>query len=272
MKTLGLIAGKGELPGVIASEAKKRGYAVAAIALLPLADDSLRPLVDKFYRVHIGRFGEIIKTLKKLAISEVVMAGKVPKSLLYRNKKSMVPDLRALKVLFSLKDRSDSAILQAISTVLEKEGMKLLKTTAFTKNMIAAKGVLTKRQPRKSQWNDIEFGWKIAKGIGRLDIGQTIVVKGTAVMAVEAIEGTDEAIMRGGGLGVKDSVVIKVSKPQQDMRLDVPVVGIDTITSMKKSKASVLAVEAGKSIIIDKERFLKAADKADISVVGITYD
>ena len=228
--------------------------------------------MDDFYKVRIGRFGEIIKQLKKFSVREAVMAGKVPKNLLYQDKKSLMPDLRAVKFLFSLKDYSDNTLMQAISTELEKDGVKLLKTTTFTENLLTPDRVLTKKHPKKSQWRDIEFGWRIAKEIGRLDIGQTIVVKDAAVMAVEAIEGTDEAIIRGGNLAKDGAVVIKVSRPQQDMRLDVPVVGINTLLTMKKVNAEVLALEAGKSIIIDKEEFIKEANKAKIAVVGISKD
>lgn len=271
-RILGIIAGKGDLPKAIASEAKNKGYRVIGIALQPAADDTLSSFVDDFYKVHIGRLGGIIKLLKKCSVTEVIMAGKVSKRLLYMDKKSLVPDLRAIKLLFSLKDFSDSTLLLAISRELEKEGIKLLKTAQFTENILTTKGVITKKHPLKMQWEDIEFGWKIAKEIGRLDIGQTIVVKNKAVMAVEAIEGTDEAIIRGGTLAESDAVIIKVSKPQQDMRLDVPVVGVDTISAMKKVNAKVLALEAGKSIIIDKERFIREADKAGITVVGISDD
>lgn len=267
-KNLGLIAGKGDLPKAIASEAKKKGYRVIAIALQPLADESLSPFVDDFHMIPIGHFGTIIKLLKKFSVSEAVMAGKVPKGLLYQDKKSLMPDLKALKFLFSLKNYSDNTFLQAIKTELEKNGVRLLKTTVFTENLLTPEGVLTKKHPKKSQWKDIEFGWKIAKEIGRLDIGQTIVVKHAAVMAVEAIEGTDEAIRRGGSLS-EDATVIKVSRPRQDMRLDVPVVGVDTLSAMKKVKAKVLALEAEKSIIVDREKFIKEADKAGIVVVGI---
>ncbi len=248
------------------------GYRVVAIALHPAADASLKPYVDAFYKINIGRVGEIIKTLKKSSVKKAVMAGKVPKSLLYKDKKSIIPDLRALKLLFSLKNRSDETIMKAISAELENDGIKLLKTTDFTRNLLTPKGVLTKRSPNKRALEDIEFGLRIAKGIGRLDIGQTVVVKGAAVMAVEAIEGTDETIMRGGRLAEKDAVVIKISRPQQDMRLDVPVVGVDTLLTMQKANITALAIEAGRSIILDKKRFIKEADKAGIAVVGISKD
>jgi DUF1009 family protein len=268
-KTLGLIAGKGHLPKAVSSEAKNIGYRVVGIALQPPADESLKPFVDSFYKVHIGHFGKIIKILKKSSVTKVVMVGKVPKGLLYENKK-IIPDLRAVKLLFSLKNRSDDTFLNAISSELDREGIRLLKTTDFTKHLLTPEGVLTKKAPKKGQWKDIEFGWNIAKEIGRLDIGQTIVVKEMAVMAVEAIEGTDEAIKRGGVLAGPDAVVIKVSRPQQDMRLDVPVVGVHTLTAMKSVKAGLLAIESGKSIIVEREKFIKEADRAGIVVAGIS--
>ncbi len=268
-RLLGIIAGIGDLPKAVATEAKKIGYRVTGIALHPPADESLKDYVDDFYKIRIGRFGAIIKTLKKLSIRETVMAGKVSKSLLYQNKASLMPDLRAVKFLLSLKDYSDNTFMQAISAELKKEGITLLSTTAFTKDLLTPEGVLTKKHPLKRQWKDMEFGWKIVKEIGKLDIGQTIIVKDMAVMAVEAIEGTDEAILRGGSLAKENAVVIKASKPQQDMRLDVPVVGMNTLLAMKKVKAGLLALEAGKSIIIDKERFIKEADRAEIAVVGV---
>ncbi len=268
-KNLGLIAGLGDLPKAIAAEAKKMGYRVTGIALQPPADESLKPYVDDFYKIRIGRFGTIIKTLQKHSIRETVMAGKVPKGLLYQDKTSLMPDLRAVKFLLSLKDYSDNTFMQAISSELKKEGITLLNTTAFTKNLLTPEGALTKRHPSKHQWKDIEFGWKIVKEIGKLDIGQTIIVKDMAVMAVEAIEGTDEAILRGGSLAKEHAVVVKASKPHQDMRLDVPVVGINTLSTMKKVKANVLALEAGKSIIVDREKFIKEADREEIAVVGI---
>jgi len=268
--TLGLIAGSGDLPKAIALEAKGMGYRVAAIALQPFTDESLSSFVDDFYKVPIGRFGRIINILKKSSVTEAVMAGKVPKDILYKDKKSLFPDLRAARFLLSLKDYSDMTILKTVSNELREEGITLLKTTTFTNNLLTTEGVLTKKHPHKNQWKDIEFGWKIAKEIGRLDIGQTVVVKEMAVMAVEAMEGTDEAILRGGSLAKEGAIVIKVSKPQQDMYLDVPTVGVETLHEMKKVKAAVLALESGKSIIIDRENFIKEADRAGIVVVGVS--
>ncbi|MBI4682980.1 MAG: UDP-2,3-diacylglucosamine diphosphatase LpxI [Nitrospirae bacterium] len=268
-RLLGLIAGMGQLPVSIAAEAKKMGYYVVGIALQPPADESLKSVADDFYKVRIGSLGGLLSLFKKLSINEAVMAGKVPKKLLYENKKDLIPDLKAMQLLFSLKDHSDDTIMNAVVKELEKKHIRIHETITFTKNLLAHEGVLTHRKPSRDDLKDIEFGWAIARKMGELDIGQTIVVKNRAVMAVEAIEGTDEAIKRGGELAHKHAVVIKVSKPGQDMRFDVPAVGIDTLRSMKKANANVLALEALKCIIVDKENFLKEADAEGIAVIGI---
>lgn len=271
-KKLGLIAGMGDLPKAIAAEAQKMGYRVVGIALHPLADESLKPFVDDFHKINIGRFGGLLALLKKMSITNAVMAGKVPKELLYKNKTRIIPDMKAVKLLFSLKNRADDTIMNAVVNEIEKHGIILHHTTAFAKNLLAPAEALTCNKPSKDELKDIYFGWKIAKEMGRLDIGQTVIVKDLAVMAVEAIEGTDEAIKRGGDLAKKKAVVVKVSKPHQDMRFDVPVVGLDTLYAMKSVGAKVLALEAGKCIIVDKEKFIKEADKTGIVVIGLNFE
>lgn len=270
MKKLGLIAGMGELPKAIAVEARQKGFHVTAVALEPLADSSLSSYVDDIRWINVGRLGEIIDSLKHSALSEVVMAGKVPKALLYKSR--IMPDLRAIKLLMTLKDRSDDAIMLAIMREMEMEGIKILNTTDFCSDMLVNRGVLTKKGPTYEEWEDIRFGWRIAKEIGRLDIGQTVVVKDRAVMAVEAIEGTDEAIKRGGYYANEGAVVVKTSKPQQDMRFDVPVVGLDTLRTLMEVKARVLALETEKSILLRKDEFVRRAEDAGISVVGYGED
>ena len=176
MNTLGLIAGMGELPRAIASEAKARGFRVFAVGLEPLADNTLPSYVDEIKWVNVGRLGEIISSLKEAGVENAVMAGKVPKSLLYKSR--ILPDLRAVKLLFSLKNRSDDAILLALTKELEKEGIRLADITAFCSDILMPEGVLTENKITKDEWEDIRFGWKMAKEMGRLDIGQTVVVKG----------------------------------------------------------------------------------------------
>lgn len=266
MKKLGLIAGMGELPKAIAAEAQALGYTVFSVALTPLAEKSLSSHVDEIQWVNIGKFGKIIDTLKKNKIKEAVMVGKVPKSLLYKSK--IIPDLRAIKLLFSLKDRSDESILQAIAKELEKEGVHLLTITSLSASLLTPEGILAGAKLTEDEWKDISFGWKIAKEMGRLDIGQTVVVKNKAVMAVEAIEGTDEAIKRGGNLAGEGAVIVKVSKPNQDMRFDVPTVGSRTLKAMREVRARVLAVEAKKSIILNKDRLIEESNMAGITIVG----
>jgi DUF1009 family protein len=266
MKKLGLIAGTGELPIAIAGEARALGYTVIAIGLEPLADKSLSSQVDEIKWVNVGKLGEILDSLKQYGIKEAVMAGKVSKTLLYKSK--ITPDIRAIKLLFSLKDRSDDSILLAITNEIEKEGIRLLDITRFSSNLLTQEGVLTNDKLTDDEWKDISFGWRIAKEIGKLDIGQTVVVKNQAVMAVEAIEGTDEAIKRGGKLAGNGAVVVKVSKPNQDMRFDVPAVGLITLRTMADVSARVLCIESKKSILLNRDKIIEESKKAGISLVG----
>jgi DUF1009 family protein len=265
-KKLGLIAGNGRLPLAVAAEARSQGYRVIAVGLEPLADPLLSSAVDEITWVNVGKLGTIIDNLKKSGVREAVMAGKVPKSLLYKSR--IVPDLRAVKLLFSLKDRKDDSIMIAITQELEKEGITLRDTADFSLSLLTPEGVLTRSTPSGDEWKDIAFGWGVAKAMGGLDIGQTVVVKGLSVMAVEAIEGTDEAIRRGGRLAGAGAVIVKVSKPRQDPRFDVPVVGLDTLRTVKEVSGRVLAVESGKSILLDRQEMVSLAESSGISIVG----
>lgn len=267
---IGIIAGAGQLPEILSLDAKERGYKVLTVALEDLASSEMNRLSDSIKWVNAGRLGEIIKILKDYDVKSVLMAGKVPKTLFFKSKVS--PDLRAIKVLFSLNSKSDDVILKAITDEIEKEGINVIDTASFSPHLLTPEGLLTAKAPSKDKEKDIEYGWKIAKKVGSLDIGQTVVVKSLAVMAVEAIEGTDEAILRGGKWAGEGAVIVKVSKPQQDMRLDVPVVGSGTLEAIIKIKADVLALEAHKSIIINRKQFLNDADKAGICVIGLTKE
>lgn len=264
---IGLIAGFGELPLIIAKDAKSRGYRVITIALKNLASPKLRGYSDIIKYFNPGKVGAIIKALKDCKVKEIIMAGKVPKDLLYKAR--IIPDIIGIKLLISLKDKTDSSILNAVSLELKKQGISVVDTISFSENLLTQEGVLTEKKPSKENWSDIKFGWYIAKEIGRLDIGQTIVVKDKAVIAVEAMEGTDETILRSRKYVEEGTVVIKVSKPQQDMRLDVPTVGLSTLKAMMQSRALILAIEAKKSIIIDKDQMIKEANQAGICIVGI---
>jgi hypothetical protein len=263
---IGIIAGMGELPVIIAGDARDRGYRVVTVALENLASPELSGVSDAITWINAGKLGGIIDTLKMSGVREAIMAGKVPKALIYKS--GITPDFRAVKLLFSLKDKSDDSILNGISSELKKDGISVIDTAAFSPHLLTPEGVLTKRRPSEDEWEDIKFGWKIALQLGRLDIGQTVVIKGKAVMAVEAIEGTDEAILRGGRWAGEGAVVVKISKPQQDMRLDVPTAGRSTIESMVSAGAKVLAMEAHRSILINRDAVVAEADKAGIAIVG----
>jgi len=265
---IGLIAGAGELPVIIATDARARGYRVITVALENIASPELEGVSDVIKWINPGKFGELIDTLKKHSVKEALMAGKVQKSLLYKSK--IVPDMRGVKLLFSIINKGDDVILKAIKKEFADEGIDIIDTLTFSPHLLTPEGCLTRKQPDDEEWKDIEYGWKMAKEIGRLDIGQTVVVKKMAVVAVEAIEGTDAAILRGGEWAGAGTVVVKISKPQQDMRLDVPAVGADTIGVMRKVKASVLAVEAGKSIIVNREHVIKEAEAAGLKIVGVS--
>lgn len=269
MEKIGLIAGWGELPKIIGDVARQRGRSVFAVGLEPLVDSDLDKHVDDMEIISIGKLGKIITSLKRAGVTEAVLAGKVHKTLLYKRK--ILPDLRAAKVLMTLKDQKDDTILLALTNELKKEGITVIETTAFTYDLMSEEGVMTKKKPKKDHMRDIEFGIPVAKAIGGLDIGQTVVVKDRAVMAIEAIEGTDKAIKRGGELAGDNAVVIKVAKPGQDLRFDVPGVGRKTILTMAEVQASVLALEAGACIIIDKENVIREADKLGIAIVGVTW-
>ena len=263
---LGIIAGDGRFPVILAEETKKNGYTIIAVAHTGLTSQDIEKVADRTHWIKIGEMSRLIDILKGEGITEAIMAGGVSKKFMFRDIK---PDLRALSILFRIKDRKDDTILRALADELRKDGIIINEATAYIKSILAQKGTLTKKGPSGEDFGDIDFGMKIAREIGRLDIGQCLVVKNRAVLAVEAIEGTDETIRRGGRLANGGSVVIKICKPGQDTRFDLPTVGPTTINTMKEVDARVLAVEAGMTVMIDREFMIEEADKAGISIVGI---
>ena len=266
IKKLGLIAGKGKLPVLVANAAKEKAIEIISIAFSEQIGDELRPFSQKVYHYGVGQAEKIINTLKQEGVEYVIILGKVDKGIIF-NKFSF--DWRALKSLGRIRSGSDESLFSAIKEELGKDGLKLLDQTLFLQDYLAKKGVLTSRRPTNKEWQDVEFGFQIAKEIGRLDIGQTIVVKDRTVLAVEAIEGTDEAIRRGCYFSNGNAVVVKVSRPHQDFLLDAPTVGSQTIETMKEGRASVLALEAGKTLIVDLAKMIYQADLANIAIVGI---
>ena len=266
MEALGLLSGIGHLPVDVAQSAKAMGYRVVAIGVVPGVDQELAASVDAYYDIHIGKLGKIVDTLKKNNVSKVTMIGKVTKEILY-SEGAIIPDFRAIKLLASLPDRKDDTIMSAIVKELENEKMQVMDQTLLIQPLLPAPGVLSKRKPTAEELEDIDFGFQVAKEIGRLDIGQTVVVKNKAVMAVEAIEGTDACILRGGTLG-KGVIVAKTAKPAQDNRFDMPSVGTKTIESMIAAGAAGIVMEAGRTLLVERERTLALADEHNMFVVA----
>jgi hypothetical protein len=263
---LGLVAGGGQFPLLCARAARKQGHEIVAVAHKGETDPLLSEEVDQIEWVYLGQLGKLIKTFKKAGASEAIFAGSITKTRIF---KDVRPDLRAINLWRRLGNRLDDRILRSIASELEQEGIRILPSTFLLKELLIPPGILTDCKPSKSQWKDIHFGWELAREIGRLDIGQCLVVKDRAVLAVEAIEGTDQTIRRGGLLGAAGAVVIKVCKPTQDTRFDLPSVGVGTIEQMIQVKASVLAVEADRTLFFDKDSTVHLANRSSITVVGI---
>ncbi|MEW6683070.1 MAG: UDP-2,3-diacylglucosamine diphosphatase LpxI [Nitrospirota bacterium] len=268
LRKLGLIAGNGRFPVLFADAAKQAGFAVTAVAHRGETPDVLDQHVDDVRWIKVGQLGHMIEHFKSAGVETVVMAGGIKKTRMFTEYR---PDWRAVKVLARLRHLKDDVLLRAVADELESEGITVGDATRYLPSLIAEAGVLT-TAPSREQWEDVRFGAEMVRTVGRLEIGQCVVVKNRTVLAVEAIEGTDEAIRRGGRLAHGGAVVVKMAKPEQDLRFDIPAVGPNTIASMQEVGAAVLAVEAGKTLMLDKADLLEAARKAGISVVGITGD
>jgi len=267
VRKLGLIAGNGKFPLIFAEEAKREGYFVSAVAHRGETEEAIEKLADEVTWIYVGQLGKIIGAFRRAGVTEAVMAGGIRKVKLFGNFR---PDLRGARFLAKMRSREDDALLRGIADELAADGIQIVESTFCLSHIIPGAGVLTKRAPSNDEWEDIKLGFRAAKEIGRLGIGQTVVVKNRVVVAVEAVEGTDVAIHRGGTLAKTGCVVVKVSKPQQDLRFDVPAVGVDTVRSIHAVKGAVLAVEAGKTILLEKEDLLRQADALGISVVGVS--
>ena len=267
MEKVGLLAGIGNLPVEFIRSAKKQGYEVVAIAVVSDVAPELAKEADVYYEINVAKLDKVIKTMRKEGVTKVTMIGKVTKEILFKGLK--FPDLRAIRLLARLHNRKDDTIMLAIVEELAKDGLEVADQTVYLKELMPAVGVLTKRQPTESEEADIRFGFATAKAIGGMDIGQTVVVKHKAVMAVEAIEGTDACIRRGGTLGRGDAVVVKVAKPNQDVRFDVPAVGLATLQSMIDSGCSLLAMEAGRTLFVEQEKVIAMADSHHICLCAV---
>jgi hypothetical protein len=266
-QTIGIIAGGGQFPRLFIEAAHKEGRRVVVVAHKGETDEQVAAAADAVIWVKLGQLGKVISFLHKEGAGETVFLGSITKTQIFRD---VLPDFKALSLWNKIDRKQDDAILRAIAIALEKEGIKVLESTIYLKHLLFPAGVLTKKKPSATQQQDIVFGWHNARAIGKLDIGQCVVVRDCTVLAVEAIEGTDAAILRGGMLAKEKAVVVKVKKPGQDFRFDLPATGLTTIHTLQQVKGAVLAVEAGQSLLFDRESMIDEANKAGIVVVGVT--
>jgi len=267
MEKIGLIAGNRKFPLLFAASAKKKGCCIIAIAIKGDTSPKLSNLVDKIYWLNLADFPKMFDIFRAEGVNNVVMAGQVSPRRLFSGEINKSEELK--QILASLRDKKADTIFGAVAQRLEEAGLTLLDSTTFIDEHLPKKGTLTKREPDFDTWEDVYFGLGLAKAVATLDIGQTVAVKSKAIVAVEALEGTDNLILRAGKISRGKVVIVKVSKPKQDMRFDIPVVGLNTVKNLVKAKAACLAFEAGKTLFIDKEESLKLADKKGISIVAL---
>jgi len=265
-ETIGLIAGNGRFPLIFAETAKREGVRVIAVAHRGETDEAIDQVVDSVTWVRIGELGKMIRTFRDAGVRRAVMAGGLSKAGVFRGGR---PDLRGAMFLARLRSFRDDALLRAVAGEFESDGIAIVPSTTFLATIVTHTGQLGRHAPKRKQWADIAYGYRVAKEIGRFDVGQSIVVRGGVALAIEGMEGTDACIRRGAELGHAAVVVVKVAKPGQDLRFDVPAVGPKTIVTMKESGAQALALEAERTILLDRTELLAVADAAGIAVVGV---
>lgn len=266
---LGLIAGDGRLPFEVARCARRAGRRVCAVGVSGITDPGLEKEVDSFDWLRLGQFTKLLGAFAREQVAEAVMAGKISKQLLYADVAALRPDARALALISGLADLRDDSILAAVAQALAEAGVELLPQLRFCPQLVAQPGRLGRIGLSRAQCDDIAFAWPIAKALGGLDIGQSVVVEARAVLAVEAIEGTDAAVLRGGRLGRGAACLVKLAKPGQDPRFDLPTIGPGTLRGMLEARVAALAFEAHCTIILDREELLQLADENRIPVVAI---
>ena len=267
---VGLIAGSGRFPLIFAQNARDSGVRVIAVAHHGETAEEIERFAHEVTWVRVGQLGRIIRVFRKAEVRHAVMAGGIRKVRMFSNFR---PDPKGLALLARMKRRDDDHLLRGVAGELESEGIHILESTLFLERIIPGEpGVLTRTEPSPEQWNDIRLGVPMAKALGRMGIGQTLVLKQGVVLAVEAIEGTDAAIRRGGNIAGGSVVVVKMSKPQQDLRFDVPAIGPGTVEVLGEVGGGVLAVECRRSILLDKEELLEAADGTGIAVIAVSPD
>jgi UDP-2,3-diacylglucosamine hydrolase len=262
----GLIAGNGKFPFLVAEGARKAGVSLSIVAIKEETDRGIEQFGETVVWVGIGQLGKMISFFKKEGVSRAIMAGQVKHVQIFSG---ALPDLRMVKMLWNLPQRSTDALIGGVADEMAKEGIELIDSTYFIQDHLAPEGVLTKRKPDAAELANIEYGLKIANEIARLDLGQTIVVRAKACVAIEAMEGTDAVIKRAGELAKGKLTVVKVAKPNQDMRFDVPVIGVPTVQMMIQSGATCLCLTPRKTLIFDKEEMLSLADRNKISIVAV---
>ncbi len=273
-RPLGLIAGSGRFPIVFAQAARRQGHRVFGIGVEGMASEELARHCDEYTTGRLGRIGRGIRLFRRAGVQKIVMAGKIEKTVLVRPYLfwRVLPDWRTLHMWFryATRDKKDDTLLLAVIREFERDNLIFESALKYCTELLVKHGFLTRRKPTPAQWKDINFGWELAKEMGRLDVGQSVMVKDTAVLAIEAIEGTDNCIRRAGELCRKGGfTVVKVSKPNQDMRFDVPAIGMQTIHTMHEAGAKVLAVESDRTIILDQKAVLRLADQYGISIVAL---
>lgn len=265
-ESIGIIAGGGQFPLLFIDAAQAAGRRVVVVAHKGETDEKVAETADAVCWVKLGQLGKVISFFKQEGVGETVFLGTITKTQIFRD---VLPDFKGLTLWNKIDRKQDDAILRAIAGTLEKEGIKVLESTLYLQHLLFPVGVITRKKPNKNQRLDIEFGWQNARAIGKLDIGQCVVVRNCTVLAVEAIEGTDATILRGGTLAKEQAVVVKVKKPGQDFRFDLPATGLTTIRSLQQVQGAVLAVEAGQTLLFDKELMIEEANKAGIVIVGV---
>lgn len=266
MEKIGLIAGNRKFPLIFAQAARKRNYSVVAVAIKGDTTRKLNKLVDKIYWLSLSEFSRMFEIFRSEGITDVVMAGQISPWRLFSKEVGQDPELKS--ILSNIKDKKADTIFGSIADRLKRSGLKLVDSTLFLEEYLPKKGVLTRNEPDFAGWDDVYFGLDLAKEIARLDIGQTVAIKDKAIVAVEALEGTDRLIRRAGAI-VRGVAIVKVSKPKQDMRFDIPVVGLNTVKNLIRAKGVCLAFEAGKTLFIDKKESLQLANKKGVSIVAI---
>jgi DUF1009 family protein len=261
----GLIAGNGKFPFLVIDGARRAGEELAVVAIKEETDPSIDGVADNVTWVGIGQLGRMLSTFKDAGVTKAIMAGQVKHVQIFSG---AMPDMRMVKMLWNLPRRNTDALIGGVAAELEKEGIELIDSTYFIQDQLAPAGILTRRKPTELESENVEYGLHIAHELARLDLGQTIVVRGKACVAVEAMEGTDATIRRAGELVNGKLTVVKVAKPEQDMRFDVPVVGVPTIETMIAAGATCLSVTAGKTLIFDRDEMIELADKNTICMIG----